>query len=89
MDANNHAQPPTTLVKDAHRAGLAVHPWTVRPENSFLPVEYQQDNPASPNFPKAQGDASRLLAELFRLGVDGIFSDDSALAVSTRHRVFG
>jgi glycerophosphoryl diester phosphodiesterase len=89
VDAKNHAQPPTTLVADAHRAGLAVHPWTVRPENSFLPVEYQQGNPGSPNFPRAEGDASRLLAEFYKLGVDGIFSDDSALAVSTRARVFG
>jgi glycerophosphoryl diester phosphodiesterase len=89
VDANNHALPPTSLVSDAHRAGLAVHPWTVRPENSFLPVEYQQGGPASPNFPRAEGDASRMLADLYRLGVDGLFSDDSALAVSTRHRVFG
>jgi glycerophosphoryl diester phosphodiesterase len=89
VDASNHALPPTTLVADAHHAGLAVHPWTVRPENSFLPVEYQQGNPGSPNFLKAEGDASRLLADFYKLGVDGIFSDDSALAVSTRHRVFG
>jgi glycerophosphoryl diester phosphodiesterase len=89
VDASNHALPPTTLVADAHHAGLAVHPWTVRPENSFLPVEYQQGNPSSPNFPRAEGDASRLLADFYKLGVDGIFSDDSALAVSTRHRVFG
>jgi glycerophosphoryl diester phosphodiesterase len=89
VDASNHALPPTTLVADAHHAGLAVHPWTVRPENSFLPVEYQQGNPGSPSFPKAEGDASRLLADFYKLGVDGIFSDDSALAVSTRHRVFG
>ena len=89
VDAGNHAQPPTTLVKDAHRAGLAVHPWTVRPENSFLPVEYRQGDPNSPNYPNAEGDAARLLAEFYKLGVDGIFSDDSALAVSTRQRVFG
>jgi glycerophosphoryl diester phosphodiesterase len=89
VDASNHSQPPTTLVRDAHRAGLAVHPWTVRPENYFLPVDYQVGNPSAPNFPRAQGDASRLLAEFYKLGVDGIFSDDSALAVSTRTRVFG
>jgi glycerophosphoryl diester phosphodiesterase len=89
VDASNHVLPPTTLVADAHHAGLAVHPWTVRPENSFLPVEYRQGNPASPNFLRAEGDASRLLADFYKLGVDGIFSDDSALAVSTRHRVFG
>jgi glycerophosphoryl diester phosphodiesterase len=89
VDASNHVLPPTTLVADAHHTGLAVHPWTVRPENSFLPVEYRQGNPASPNFLRAEGDASRLLADFYKLGVDGIFSDDSALAVSTRHRVFG
>jgi glycerophosphoryl diester phosphodiesterase len=89
VDSGNHALPPTTLVRDAHRAGLAVHPWTVRPENSFLPVEYQQGDPDSPNFARAQGDASRYLADFYRLGVDGLFSDDSALAVSTRTRVFG
>jgi glycerophosphoryl diester phosphodiesterase len=89
VDATNHTTAPTTLVRDAHRAGLDVHPWTVRPENNFLPVDYRQGNPSSPNFLKAEGDASRLLAEFYRLGVDGIFSDDSALAVSTRHRVFG
>lgn len=27
---------PTTLVADAHAAGLKVHPWTFRAENSFL-----------------------------------------------------
>src|SRR2546427_6718559 len=29
---------PTALVADAHRAGLLVHPWTLRPENAFLPL---------------------------------------------------
>jgi glycerophosphoryl diester phosphodiesterase len=28
--------PPTTLVADAHAAGLKVHPWTFRAENFFL-----------------------------------------------------
>ncbi|WP_433179217.1 glycerophosphodiester phosphodiesterase family protein [Actinoallomurus sp. CA-150999] len=86
VDASNHAGAPTTLVRDAHRVGLKVHPWTVRPENDFLPAEYQQGNPGSPSFERAAGDASRFLADLYRLDVDGIFSDDSALAVSTRHR---
>jgi glycerophosphoryl diester phosphodiesterase len=89
VDATGHAQPPTTLIKDSHRVGLDVHPWTVRPENSFLPLEYRQGNPSSPNYLNAEGDAARFLAELYNLGVDGLFSDDSALAVATRHRVFG
>ena len=28
---------PTALVADAKAAGLAVHAWTIRPENEFLP----------------------------------------------------
>jgi len=31
--------PPTTLVADAHAAGLLVHPYTFRAENVFLPLE--------------------------------------------------
>ena len=29
---------PTTLVADAHKAGLRVHVWTFRAENFFLPA---------------------------------------------------
>ena len=32
---------PTPLVADAHAAGLAVHPWTYRAEEPFLPVAYR------------------------------------------------
>ena len=69
--------PPTTLVRDAHRAGLLVHPFSVRPEDVFLPAAYRP------------GGGARLLAALYALGVDGVFSDDTALAVATRRRVFG
>ena len=36
-DAQNRLLAPTSLVQDAHRAGLQVHPYTFRPENNFLP----------------------------------------------------
>jgi glycerophosphoryl diester phosphodiesterase len=89
VDRDGHAGRPTTLVADAHHAGLEVHPYTVRPENAFLPIEYRQGDPRVPGYLNAEGDAARMLADFYRLGVDGIFCDDSALAVATRRRVFG
>src|SRR5215218_5152484 len=80
---------PTSLVRDAHRAGLVVHPWTFRRENSFLPVDFRQGNPASPEFLRAPGDLPAELRLFFRLGVDGVFSDNADTAVATRHQVFG
>src|SRR5919109_4396838 len=38
-DAAGNLQEPTTLIRDAHRAGLKVHPWTFRRENDFLPAD--------------------------------------------------
>ena len=80
---------PTSLVRDAHRAGLVVHPWTFRRENSFLPLDFRQGNPASPEFLRAPGDLPAELRLFFRLGVDGVFSDTADTAVATRHQVFG
>jgi glycerophosphoryl diester phosphodiesterase len=80
---------PTSLVRDAHREGLVVHPWTFRRENNFLPLDFRQGNPASPEFLRAPGDLPAELRLFFRLGVDGVFSDNADVAVATRHRVFG
>jgi glycerophosphoryl diester phosphodiesterase len=88
LDAAGRTGTPTTLVKDAHRRDLAVHTWTLRPENSFLPVDFRQGDASSPIFLRAQGDAPGWLAKLYRLGIDGVFSDDPALAVATRTDVF-
>ncbi|RCG26563.1 glycerophosphodiester phosphodiesterase [Sphaerisporangium album] len=79
---------PTTLIKDAHRRGLKVHTWTIRPENSQLPVDYRLGNPASPAYPRATGDVMGWLERLFGLGVDGVFSDDPGIARATRDRLF-
>jgi glycerophosphoryl diester phosphodiesterase len=79
---------PTGLVGDAHRAGLVVHPWTFRRENFFLPLDFRQGNPASPQFPGATGDAPAELRLFFRLGVDGLFTDHPDTAVATRHQFF-
>ena len=79
---------PTSLVRDAHRAGLVVHPWTFRRENSFLPLDFRQGNPASPEYLRAPGDLPAELRLFFRLGVDGVFSDNSDVAVATSHQVY-
>lgn len=61
---------PSSLVTDAHAAGLLVHLWTFRNEDSFLPLDFQ-GNP--------QGEYELF----FNLGIDGVFSDypDTAVAV--------
>jgi glycerophosphoryl diester phosphodiesterase len=70
---------PTDLVKNAHAAGLAVHPWTVRAENVFLPKALQKG--AGPG---DHGDATAVLKALYAAGVDGVFSDFPELAVKAR-----
>ena len=62
---------PTPLVADAKAAGLAVHAWTVRPENDFLPVMLRTGDD-----PKGKGCGDVKLAALLKAaGVAGVFSD--------------
>jgi glycerophosphoryl diester phosphodiesterase len=69
-DGAGRTQPPTRLVEEAHRAGLFVHPWTVRPENVFLPAELLVgDSPAG------HGKMAAEVQALVAAGVDGLFSD--------------
>ncbi|GAA4991768.1 glycerophosphodiester phosphodiesterase [Kitasatospora paranensis] len=75
VDATGKLQAPTTLVADAHRAGLVVHPYTVRNENSFLPLDYRRGTD-----PNAYGDAIGWARYLYGLGVDGFFTDNSDTA---------
>jgi glycerophosphoryl diester phosphodiesterase len=68
---------PTTLVGDAHQAGLLVHVWTFRDENAFLPAELRRgDDPA------ASGDAAAEYAAFLAAGIDGMFSDHPDTAVA-------
>jgi glycerophosphoryl diester phosphodiesterase len=87
-DAQNRLTSPTTLVRDAHRAGLLVHPWTFRRENTFLPEDFRQGNPASPVYLQATGDFPAELRLFYKLGVDGLFSDNPDVAVAVRDKVF-
>jgi glycerophosphoryl diester phosphodiesterase len=70
---------PTALVGEANAAGLAVHPWTIRAENAFLPKSLQRGTS-----PADYGDATAVLKALYAAGVDGVFSDFPALAVGAR-----
>ncbi|MFC4060661.1 glycerophosphodiester phosphodiesterase [Planomonospora corallina] len=78
---------PTTLVRDAHRARLKVHTWTVRNENSQLPVDFRLGDPANPAYGRATGDVMGWLEKLYRLGLDGVFADDPGVARAVRDRV--
>ncbi|HTE59212.1 MAG TPA: glycerophosphodiester phosphodiesterase [Solirubrobacteraceae bacterium] len=78
-DATGRSLPPTTFVRDAHRAGLLVHPYTFRPENTFLPLELRSSaNPAE------YGNLAAEVRQFFDLGVDGLFSDNPDKAVAAR-----
>lgn len=62
---------PTSLVADAKAAGLAVHAWTLRPENDFLPPMLRTgEDPAG----RGCGDV-RLAGLLKAAGVAAVFSD--------------
>ncbi|ACB52842.1 glycerophosphoryl diester phosphodiesterase [Crocosphaera subtropica ATCC 51142] len=61
--SDNNLLEPTTLVEDAHEAGLQVHPYTFRDEDVFLANDYNGN-------PEAEYD------QFYSLGVDGVFSDN-------------
>jgi glycerophosphoryl diester phosphodiesterase len=70
---------PSRLVADAHRAGLDVVPYTLRPENSFLPVDYRTGTD-----PAAYGRVLDLGVAYFATGIDGLFTDAPDLGVEAR-----
>jgi glycerophosphoryl diester phosphodiesterase len=62
---------PTSLVADAQAAGMAVHAWTVRPENDFLPAMLRTGEE-----PNGLGCGDVQLAALLKAaGVAGVFTD--------------
>ena len=70
---------PTTLVADAHAAGLRVHPWTYRAENYFLPSRFR-----SGINPRGHGDVAAEISAALRLGIDGFFTDFPDIGVKMR-----
>lgn len=77
-DSGSHS----TLVKRAHRAGLAVYSWTFRSENAFLAPALRRGDANDPNYLRLFGDASREYNDFYALGLSGVISDypDTALA---------
>ncbi len=75
-DADGGQMRPTTLVADAHAAGLQVHPYTFRPENHFLPADFR--GPGGPGVRHEAGSIAEMRAHLV-LGIDALFTDDPAL----------
>lgn len=70
-DAAGAIGEPTSVVRDAHALGLAVHAWTFRAEDTFLPTNLR-------------GAPQREFAMFFAAGVDGVFADFPDLAVAAR-----
>ena len=70
---------PTALVTDAHAAGLLVHAYTFRAENTFLPLDYRSNT--------VPADFGNLLGEItayLEAGLDGFFTDQADLGVLAR-----
>ena len=70
-DADRVLLPPTEVVKNAHAAGLFVHPFTFRNEAPGLVSDYK-------------GDPREEYKRFYELGVDGLFSDFPDTAVAAR-----
>ena len=63
---------PSGFVRDAHAAGLLVHPWTFRAENAFLPLEFRQGDERA-----ARGEGQAEMAAYLRAGIDGFLHRSS------------
>jgi glycerophosphoryl diester phosphodiesterase len=70
---------PTSLVGDAHEAGLVLHPYTFRAENQFLPTDLRVGTD-----PNAYGRALDEQITFLRAGIDGLFTDQADIGVLAR-----
>ncbi|RPF32076.1 glycerophosphodiester phosphodiesterase [Streptomyces sp. TLI_185] len=77
--ADGSLDKPTTLVSDAHKVGLILHPYTMRNENPFLPAEYRKGTAAD-----AYGDPFGAFKTYFATGIDGVFTDNADTGVLAR-----
>jgi glycerophosphoryl diester phosphodiesterase len=84
LDSAGNLGEPSSLVADAHRAGLKVQPYTFRNENPFLPA-----NLRSSSNPTAFGNVFAEEAAFLKAGVDGFFADQSDTALESLHDFLG
>ena len=70
-DAAGRTGAPSSVVPDAHTAGLVVHVWTLRRENQFMATNFRLGTD-----PNAPGDLAAEARAFLDAGVDGIFSDN-------------
>jgi glycerophosphoryl diester phosphodiesterase len=80
-NAHDRLLAPTSLVTNAHRAGLRVVPYAFRDENAFLPAEFRRGSD-----PAHYGDAIAEDERFFAAGVDGLFTDNPDTAVTAVRR---
>jgi glycerophosphoryl diester phosphodiesterase len=83
-DGSGRVLPATSLIRDAHQAGLVVHGWTFRNENEFLPADFRIGAPSDPTSRAQRGHAEAEYALFYRLGIDGVFTDQPDTAVGAR-----
>ncbi|MFG1640283.1 glycerophosphodiester phosphodiesterase [Amycolatopsis sp. NPDC049252] len=84
LDAAGNLTKPSSIVADAHKAGLKVQPYTFRNENPFLPA-----NLRSSAEPDAYGDVFTEEAAFLKAGVDGFFADQADTALESLHAFLG
>ncbi|MDJ0733020.1 MAG: glycerophosphodiester phosphodiesterase family protein [Nostocaceae cyanobacterium] len=75
-DADRVLGEPTSLIEDAHAAGLLVHPYTLRDEGFYLANDYN-------------GNAVREYEQLIELGADGFFTDFPLTGDQVRDAIVG
>ncbi len=69
----------TSLVADAHAAGLRVHPWTYRAENVFVRAPFRNGTDRA-----AHGDVKGEISAALAQGIDGFFTDFPLQGVEAR-----
>ena len=66
-------------VREAHRCRLAVHAWTFRAENEFLPEDLRVGSS-----PAGHGRLAEEIGRYLAIGIDGFFTDFPAIGVQVR-----